>query len=275
MQAPPPEVTRAFGVSRHTDVQPLPGGQGSAWRAGEVVLKPVGMAAESTWVAEVFDGWADSETVRVPRPVRASDNAWVYAGWAAHRWVEGRDLALPAEIDVVRRASDAFHDSVAWLPRPTFLDERSDPWSYGDRVAWQGAPPQGHEPTRRLLAEGLAALRPVESPSQVIHGDIGGNVLVADGLPPAVIDWPPYFRPAGYALAVAAGDATCWSGAPLSLLDAWSDVADWDQLLLRAVIYRVATRGRCEALGEVTAADSEQYVESRRPSLQAVLRRLS
>ncbi|MEP6651466.1 MAG: hypothetical protein ABJA74_16365 [Lapillicoccus sp.] len=70
--------------------------------------------------------------------------------------------------------------------------------------------------------------------------------------------------------AVAAGDAICWSGAPLSLLDAWSDGPHWDQPLLRAVIYRVATRAgpRSSTWRRPT---SEQYVERLRPSLHAVL----
>lgn len=105
----------------------------------------------------------------------------------------------------------------------------------------------------------------------MIHGDVGGNVLRAPGLPDAVIDWPPYHRPAGFSLAVAAGDAVCWEGAPEALLDVWSDVPDWDQLLLRAVIYRIATRGRNEALG-VTPAGSDGYVDARRPSVEMVLR---
>lgn len=226
-------------------------------------------------MADVFDSWAHSDQVRVPRPIRAVDGSWVYAGWAAHRWVEGADVSLPTELDVVRQASGAFHNAVSALPRPAFLDDRSDPWSYGDLVAWEGAAPLGFAPTKQLLIDGLAALLPVSSPAQVIHGDIGGNVLVADGLPPAVIDWPPYFRPVGFALAVAAGDAICWSGAPPSLLDEWSDVAEWDQLLLRAVIYRVATRGRREVLGHAVSGTSEEYVAARRPSLQAVLRRLA
>ncbi len=61
---------------------------------------------------------------------------------------------------------------------------------------------------------------------------------------------------------------------PLSILDAWSDVPEWDQLLLRAVIYRVATRGRSESLGG-PPTDSEQYVGRCRPSMDAVLRRLT
>jgi hypothetical protein len=81
------------------------------------------------------------------------------------------------------------------LPRPAFLDHRDDAWSFGDRVAWDGEPPQGAPEDLELLEEALAALRPVSSPAQVVHGDVGGNVLRAPGLPDAVIDWPPYHRP--------------------------------------------------------------------------------
>jgi prepilin-type processing-associated H-X9-DG protein len=43
----------------------------------------------------------------------------------------------------------------------------------------------------------LAALRPVDLPDQFIHADLAGNVLFADGVPPAVIDFSPLERPAG------------------------------------------------------------------------------
>ena len=59
---------------------------------------------------------------------------------------------------------------------------------------------------RRLLA----ALRPVDLPDQLIHADLAGNVLFADGSPPAVIDFSPLNRPAGLPLAVVAVDALMW-----------------------------------------------------------------
>ncbi len=269
---PPAGVCKAFGADAE-HLRRLVGGQGQTWYDGALVLKPVPNPAEHDWVSDVFAGWRHHDRVRVPEPVRSRRGAWVHDGWAAHHWVEGRDVALSAELDVVRAASDAFHEAVGHLSRPAFLDLRWDPWSHGDRVAWDGGRPQGHAATRQLIADGLVALQPVHARSQVIHGDIGGNVLVADGLAPAVIDWPPYFRPAGFALAVVAVDAICWAAAPLTILDAWSDVPDWDQLLLRAVIYRVATRGRFEALG-LTSTDSSHDVEQCRPCLDAVLRRM-
>ena len=90
---------------------------------------------------------------------------------------------------------------------------------------------------RRLLA----ALRPVRLPGQLVHGDLGGNVLFADGAPPAVIDFSPYWRPPGLALAIAAVDALTWSGADPAILDALDGEPELDQLLARAHVGRLVT----------------------------------
>jgi uncharacterized protein (TIGR02569 family) len=76
------------------------------------------------------------------------------------------------------------------------------------------------------------------STSQLVHGDLTGNVLFADGLPPAVIDFSPFWRPPGYATAIVVGDALLWEGADESLLAAVSRVDDFPQLLLRALVFR-------------------------------------
>ena len=121
-----------------------------------------------------------------------------------------------------------------------------------------------------LLAEALAGLRPVTSPSQVVHGAVGGNVLRAPGLPDAVIDWPPYHRPRGLALAVAAADAVAWEGAPEAFLDRWPTCPSGASSLLRAVVARIATRGRHDALGiPMPGAD---YAGVCRPSVEMALR---
>ncbi len=83
------------------------------------------------------------------------------------------------------------------------------------------------------------ALRPVDtSASQLVHGDLTGNVLFAEGLPPAVIDVSPYWRPPAFADAVVVGDALLWEGADESLLGAVEDVVDFPQFLLRALVFR-------------------------------------
>jgi uncharacterized protein (TIGR02569 family) len=234
---PPAEVLEAFDVR----VRPrlLAGGKGGTWRAGDVVLKPAEGEPETIWRAVVLSGLPDSSEFRVARPVRAADGSWVVAGWEAARWVAGR--ADPRRVDEVVRAGEAFHRAIAALPRPFFLDLRDDPWSCGDRLAFGEPVPPGSTAPSALLEPLLEVRRPIASPSQVVHGDLGGNVLFAEGLPPAVIDWPAYWRPPAWASAVAVTDAMVWHGVPPTVLDRWAHLPEWGQMLVRALLYRIAT----------------------------------
>jgi uncharacterized protein (TIGR02569 family) len=92
-----------------------------------------------------------------------------------------------------------------------------------------------------LLRPLLDARRPVDLVSQAVHGDLAGNVLFAAGLPPAIIDWPLYWRPPSWASAVAVVDALCWYGAKPDLLARWSHLPGWGQMLVRALVYRIIT----------------------------------
>src|SRR6266536_4833634 len=49
---PGPEVLASFGAS--ADPVSLPGGEGTAWRAGEVVLKPAGDPRVARWTADLY-----------------------------------------------------------------------------------------------------------------------------------------------------------------------------------------------------------------------------
>ena len=120
-------------------------------------------------------------------------------------------------------------------------DSRDDPWSYGDRLAWQEQVPSGSTAASALLAPLMAARRPVAAPAQLVHGDLLGNVLFADGLPPAIIDWPAYWRPPAWAAAVAVTYAMVWHHVPADVIGRWEHLPGWDQMLIRALIYRIAT----------------------------------
>lgn len=276
MTSPSAAVVAAFGLP-WVEPELLPGGQSRTWRVGGAVVKPVDDVEEHAWVCDVLDGWQPHPGVRVPRPMRSADGRWSWDGWSAHAYVEGAPATIATDAPLVRRAADAFHARLSGVPEPSFLEHRNDDWSFGDRVAWEGVPPVGSDETVALVEQGLAAYRPVTAPSQVVHGDLAGNVLVAPGLAPAVIDWPPYWRPPGWALAVAAVDGICWYDAPVGLLDDWSDVAadgpEWGQLLLRAIVYRAATVGRREVEG-MSAMSPREHGAAVAPVLRAVLTRL-
>ncbi len=272
-RGPTPSSLRAFGV-REQSLRRLPGGAGHTWTDGRLVLKPVGCVPEHAWKCEVYVGWND-DAVRVPEPVApigADGPDWAADGWGAHVFVPGRDLDVARELATVKEASDAFHHAIQDLPRPDFLDVRDDPWSFGDRLAWEGAEPEGDAETLEVIGQLRDRLVPVGTPGQVIHGDILPNVLVADGLPPAVIDWPPYFRPVGTANAVAVTDAVTFRDAPASLLDEWETGEDWNQLLVRALLYRLGTTGVFAARNRLMGS-LLTHVERVRPVVAEVLAR--
>jgi len=250
-------VLESFGLSE--PAVRLAGGQGETWRSGDVVLKRAD--AEAGWRAEVLDALPESSDFRVPRPVRARDGEWVALGWEATELLAGAtDVSRQ---DDVLTAAAAFHEAVADLPRPSFLDTRQDPWADGDRVAWREQSAGGSPAYVDLVGPLAAAWRPVELRSQVVHGDLPGNVMFADGLPPAIIDWPVYWRPPSWAAAVAVADALCWYGATPDLAARWAHLPEWGQMLVRALIYRLTT--------DELAGGAATWTEARRAAYAPVI----
>jgi uncharacterized protein (TIGR02569 family) len=232
---PAPRVVAAFGA--HGVAAPLVGGEGHAWRSGDLVLKPWDEVAEWTWLGEHLPTVRE-DGFRLALPVPASDGRWVVDGWCAQTWIAGAHPDEPRWGDVLSTC-DRVQRAFGHLPRPPFIDERRHHWAVGDRVAWEET---GSPVDDRLLDRLLAVRRPVELRSQVIHGDLTENVLFADPLPPGVIDPALYWRPAGYADAIVVGDAVRWAGAdPEPLLAATAHIEAFPQLLVRAVISRLVT----------------------------------
>jgi uncharacterized protein (TIGR02569 family) len=238
MPGPSAEVLAAFGVGGR--LQRLSGGQGTAWRAGEVVLKPLDMPIEElAWQAELLRGVA-CDGFRVAPPLRSRDGELVVEGWTASPLLAGAHAPRWRDILAV---GERFYRALAAVERPSaILDARTDGWARADRIAWGEAPAADFARVPEV-AHLLAARRPVGAPAQLIHGDLSGNVLFADGLPPAVIDLSPYWRPVGYAAAIVAVDAVLWYDAGAELLSTVARVQDGPQLLVRALLYRLlATR---------------------------------
>jgi uncharacterized protein (TIGR02569 family) len=234
-----------------------------------VVLKPGQDRVVASWLAEVFDGLA-GPGFRVPRPVRAADGSWIVGGWAAWTAVDGEPDPLARWPDLVA-AGRAFHAALADVPAPGWLGRGRDRWTVADRVAWGEADVELAPELADLVGGLRAATRPVRLPSQLIHGDFAGNVLFAPGQPPAVIDFSPSRRPAGYALAVAAVDLLAWSAAPPGILDELADEDEIDQLLLRALVYRLVT----ESLGRPDPDSRQAVLRATEPVVDLLLSRVA
>src|SRR5687768_16590033 len=184
---PPPDVLAGFGISAEPVL--LAGGRGTSWRCGELILKPLDTSVEEL-------EWHGALLNRIEcNGFRVSRLRGIRDGWCAWERVAGehRHRAWPDVIAV----GEHFHASIAAEPRPSFIDRRTNHWAIGDRVAW------GDLPARDLgnvkhLPRLMGAMRAIDAgPSQLVHGDLTGNVLFAAGLPPAVIDFSPFWRPTG------------------------------------------------------------------------------
>lgn len=226
------------------------------WRADGIVLRPSAGDAETVWKAEVLTELGHTAEFCTPRPVPARQGGWSVEGWEAWQWMPGQ--ADETRVADVLRAGAAFHAAVAPLGRPAFLDLADDPWARADRIAWEEEPLPDNGDLRRLAG----AFRPVTDASQIVHGDLLGNVMFAHGHPPVIIDWAPYWRPIGYADAIVIADAACWHGFPLERITGMLG-AD-PQFLIRALAFRIATL-------ELLGAWDERMERCHRPVVDAAL----
>lgn len=240
MLSPAPEyVLAAFGLAA-VPGEILPGARGRGWRYGDTVLLPADDPVVAAWAATVFESLRVSG-IRVPRPVRALDGRWVVGGWCAGRFVSGRPAGRYADIVA---ASAILHEALRGVARPRFLAEQQDRRSRADRLAWgetvDRAGSLGRGRAAELWFELAAERSPIDQPAQIVHGELFGNVLFAGSAPPAIVSFRPLFRPARYADALVVVDAIAWGGASADLAQRWIAVTDWDQLLLRAALARLA-----------------------------------
>lgn len=255
VEPPPDHVLSAFGLG---GVKPVY--LGASWeggfRCGEVVLSLVADNARASWSARVRETlFVDG--VRLARPVRSTDGRYVVSGWRADTFVAG--TPEPRHDEVVS-AAVRLHEATGKLDRPRFLTQGpAAPWGdvdifiAADRAAWEERPLASVPPGARVappladaersveLIHQLATLRkPTKSPNQLVHGDLYGTVLFVGTAAPGITDITPYWRPASWAAGVVVIDALSWGEADDGLIERWNALPEWPQMLLRALMFRLA-----------------------------------
>lgn len=234
---PPPAVLAEFELN--DELLKLDGGQGRAWLSGTTVLKPLDMPAEAlSWLDLEVRPLLQTANFRVSLPLRSRSASLAVDGWSAFNYVAGqRQERHWGEIAQVARE---FSAALCSLDRPAFLDRRTDPWAQADRFAWAEVEIAELAAVTEIT-ELRKARRPLVERSSIIHGDLSGNVLFDSSATPAVIDLSIYWRPPEYSVAILAIDAICFESAPLSLFDQISQSPNFQQFLIRALLFRMAT----------------------------------
>jgi uncharacterized protein (TIGR02569 family) len=254
-ELPPEHVIKTFGLDEEEPVE-LGEHWSGGWRFGEVVLSQVPDHARAAWSATVReDLYVDG--LRIARPVRSTDGRYVVSGWRADSYIAGSPE--PRHDEVVSLAN-RLHQETADLERPRFLQQQPGPpytdvdvFVAADRAAWEDVPlktaraagmdqPTSPDGVTSLeMVKTLATLRrKVDIESQLVHGDLFGSVLFAGSAAPGITDITPYWRPASWAAAVVVVDALAWGGADDALIERWEELPEWPQMLLRALLFRLA-----------------------------------
>ena len=236
-QGPDDDVRAAFRCDGA--LERLAGGEGRAWRCGARVLKPVNDPEPASWTAATLAPLEFPSEIVVPRPAATADGRWVVDGWTCAEYHDATHE--PRRWTDIIAAGRVFHDCLSAIPRPDWMDRTNDWWRRADAVAWDGRVPVGPDEYLELLDRLFALRRPIQVQSQIVHGDLCGNVLFDASGRAVIIDVSPYWRPVEWASATVGIDAFEWEGAGPEALS-WLDGVDSSaQLLVHSAIFRIAT----------------------------------
>ncbi|KAF4332110.1 ribosomal L1 [Fusarium beomiforme] len=253
-QQPSRDVLDAFGAGNN--LIHVPGGRGLCYQDGQgVLLRPSDDDEESEYIGSLCKLLVDLNPIDygIPEPILASGHPEKYVcdGWTAWTYVEGN--AIPqGNFKTLMRACRAFHADTARLVtvKPLFISTRKNRFTEADLVAWEE---KKLEDVEGVNTDIMAVIQPTldqlhrlrqpfqqEMKSQLIHGDLTGNVLfdTESNNPPTIIDITLYWRPAEYAEAIIVADGLIWLKEGRELVDMHGFDHTRMQLLVRALYWR-------------------------------------
>lgn len=240
------EFSKQIAASFNLDGEPIPlaGGQNTSVKINDAVLKPVDDEPHSEWLLNVIDKIVP-DGYRLSKPIRSKNGKFVSKGWICMRFERGHETR--GNIEEKLRVSRLFHRDISGVsvrdfPQPDHV------WSKAHRIAWQTKElPEGVHKDARDIVESLLCSISLQKRYnvQVVHGDLSGNILLDDALEPLIIDFSPTVAPVEYAEAILACDCIAWQGSPISELDTLPDSKLYNEMILRAVIFRLTVAAIC------------------------------
>ena len=196
---------------------------GAPWDYGlrfrRVVVSPA--AETAAWSGKVRERIAgQSASLRVSRPVRATDGRLVVGGFAANEFGEG---APAARIDEAIAAALVFDELLDGIEAPS-APSRPNPWATADRTVWAG---------ERITGDRVGA-----------HLDFLSCCLFDGTNPPMLSALVPSLdlRPKGFTAALVIVDGLLADAIDAKVLQRWELVPNLRALARKAFDYREASQ---------------------------------
>lgn len=224
------DILKKFNIDE-TKGELLPGGQGTSYKYGEYVVKPVDNEEYYSFVMNLFDS-LNPVDYRISRPIKSVNDKYVENGYAVTKYEVGFDFD---DLRVKLEVSNLLHSDLKKL-KIEKLPISSDPWTKANNCLWKNGTTDELGEEKELCDSLLRQLPLVEEEYQLIHGDLGGNIMNGDS--PLVIDFSPAIAPKKYADAIIVCDAIAWECKSLDEI-VLLDLSVYKPFILYAIVFRV------------------------------------
>ncbi len=250
MKRPGKNVLTAFNASGK--LTRIKGGQGTTYKAGNIILKPIENNTEAVWVAELMSMLPENG-FRISRPIKTIKGHWFFKNWSAWNFVKGKEVK--GKWLEKLKVSKNFHKTLSEHPKPNLIENKKSPWAIADKMVWGEIPLQYSHKLNPIMPRLENLMKPIKINNQLIHGDMTGNILFHKDLPPAIIDFSPYWHPAQYAQATIVIESIVWEGAPDSLLQEIENSKLMNQLIIRAAMWLIKSSEEYEKINKTNDLD--------------------
>ncbi len=214
------------------------GGQNTSIKYNDIIVKPVDDIEYYIFAANIMYN-LKSNDYRISRPIKSKSGKFVVDGYAASHYEKGEhDFNRTEDILKVSKHLHKDLSRIKVTDNPVF----NNPWAKANDVLWRDREIDYRlfsPPIKNLVNKLLSEIKPIDLPCQLIHADLGGNVLFDDNLPPLVIDFSPTYAPYEYANAIILCDNIAWNNWSLDTLKYLGDIKYSDELCKYAVAFRV------------------------------------
>ncbi|WP_288813290.1 TIGR02569 family protein [uncultured Corynebacterium sp.] len=253
---PPSHILTSFQVPAAKPVQ-LDAVWSEGWRCDRAVISRSDEPARAAWIARTTAKIRPAG-VSVSRPIVSSDGRFSVSGWRARTFLSGHRAP---RFDEMATAALRIGEALRGEARPAVLDSPplSGQWDENEIFAAAEEAAFAEDPTvwlttvldadsvpRADVAQALAKAAEltelrgeISEPSQLVHADVLGCVIFDGSADPILTDLVPAWRPAGWPVALLIVDAMAWANGPNALIERWSHLPDFRELVVRAALYRV------------------------------------